>query len=1056
MPAGLANAGAGPSKPAFHPGLGVDGVILPPPDTLKSKQSAKSAAETPVGAGTVGKPPTASVGKRFSFTEKRSAGHVLQRHYANAGSNLSADWLKKVEWAKQVLPDYTEQSPRAQAQAKRQRSQEAPGPSAKKSRVQPGRSFAQIAKERILIGVLDQGNADGRIPRNQWKWVETALATRCFEMLDSEPGPPPICKDVGWYQGNVKVIACDDERSAELYKAAVSKIGEVYPGAKLVAIDWKDVPVRPRARLWIPSSMKEPDKLLLMLQRCNPSLPTHDWKVAKIEEMPGPTSQAVMILNKESLAPIDAAGGELNFGFSSVFIRVYKSDATQANGLSDKPTEEDITEELEAPERPELDGYVSDASTITRELSALCTMADQEITLDVASDDEDANQTVVEVLSSDVPKDSADKPPSLFSNGDNTAVSLELHPAPIRLLSCYMAYDHPGPPPEIITRRLVDDCVKNNIGLIMGCDANAHHAQWGSTNINTRGYLKREDDTWTTSSEESLDALLSKLFPGCSIHKTGNQLSPEEVPLCSSLLSTHNVSWAINSFQPFKSPGPDGISPAHLQYAELISSSQHAYRKGRSTETALHSVIATIEKSLSLKEYTLIAFLDIEGAFNNVFPEAITGALLDLGIESRLVGLISQLLKCRAVTSSLGSSTLTREDWSLEPPGQPDALAFYTDGSKLNNKVGGGVHSPILGIDHSFRLPDHCSVFQAEILAINESLKLLQRSNTAYGRINIYSDSQAAIKSIAATTTKSTSVSNCRRSLHEMAEFFDICLIWVPGHKDIPGNCIADELARRGTTDILLPDKEDISMPLATCKLMLHSLLIAKHSERWHNTPTCRVARQSWPRIDRARSKALCDLSRTECSHVVRSLTGHWLVGIHALRLKAPYNDFCRSCRDEEEDECPEHFFCFCPALISKCRKSLHEMAEDFDKCLIWVPGHQDIPGNCIADELARKGTIEILLPDKEDTSMPLATCKLKLYTQSNLKSTLRWQNSQIAARRHLAAPLAYLRPLVLGSVSEHRLIWQLRLVDEIGQPQDSSFNPAFGNGIIKFDNIYF
>ncbi|KAM8718252.1 hypothetical protein ACLKA7_000954 [Drosophila subpalustris] len=303
-----------------------------------------NAAEAPVGAATAGKPPTASVGKRFSFTEKRSAGHVLQRHYANAGSNLSADWLKKVEWAKQVLPDYTEQSPRAQAQAKRQRSQEAPGPSAKKSRVQPGRSFAQIAKERILIGVLDQGNADGRIPRNQWKWVETALATRCFEMLDSEPGPPPICKDVGWYQGNVKVI--DDERSAELYKAAVSKIGEVYPGAKLVAIDWKDVPVRPRARLWIPSSMKEPDKLLLMLQRCNPSLPTHDWKVANIEEMPGPTSQAVIILNKESLAPIDAAGGELNFGFSSVFIRVYKSDATPANGLSDKPAEEDITEEL--------------------------------------------------------------------------------------------------------------------------------------------------------------------------------------------------------------------------------------------------------------------------------------------------------------------------------------------------------------------------------------------------------------------------------------------------------------------------------------------------------------------------------------------------------------------------------------------------------------------------------------------------------------------------------------------------------------------------------------
>ncbi|KAM8702239.1 hypothetical protein ACLKA7_005102 [Drosophila subpalustris] len=68
-----------------------------------------------------------------------------------------------------------------------------------------------------------------------------------------------------------------------------------------------------------------------------------------------------------------------------------------------KPAEEDITEEIECSELPELDGYVSDASTITRDLSALCTTADQEVILGVASDDEDANQTVVEVISSDVP-----------------------------------------------------------------------------------------------------------------------------------------------------------------------------------------------------------------------------------------------------------------------------------------------------------------------------------------------------------------------------------------------------------------------------------------------------------------------------------------------------------------------------------------------------------------------------------------------------------------------------------------------------------------------------
>ncbi|KAL7741810.1 hypothetical protein ACLKA6_012036 [Drosophila palustris] len=813
MPAGQAESG--PRKPVFHPGLGVEGVILPPQITSEPKQSALSAAEASAGAKAVGEAPTAGARKKFSYTERRSAGDILQRHHNNAGSNLSADWLRKVEWAKSVIPDW-QQSSRALAQAKRQRSQEAPAPSAKKSRVQAGKSFAQIARERILIGVLDRGNQDGRIPRNQWRWVESALATQCLQLLEKEPGPPPICKDVGWYQGNVKVIACDDNRSAELYKAAVSNLGEVYPGAKLAAVDWEEVPVKPRARMWFPSTIKEPEQLLRMLQRCNPSLPTHDWRVAKIEETPGPTHQAVIILNKESLAPIDAAGGELNFGFSSVFIRVYKSDAAVGDALPDKPVEEDIVAELEAPERPDMEGYTSDASSLTRDLKKLWQAGDLEVTSDLASDlasdEEDANITAAsaalllrlagggaDIVLIQEPWVVGGKVSGLGSAdyklfvANAQAVSLELRPAPIRLLSSYMAYDQEGPIPEDIARSLVSDCASNKIGLIIGCDANAHHTQWGSSNVNTResapegphstrrllnlkniftdactsackascpvvkprgrkkppwwnhnlnellGYIRNDNDTWTTSSEESLETLLTKHFPGCSQHSLCSREVLNEVPLNPSLFSPNNIAWAINSFKPFKSPGPDGIAPAHLQHAgntainwlqsiftgifrtgqipepwknskvvfipkagkashitakdfrpisltsfllktferilslhlraiipcDLISNSQHAYRKGRSTETALHSVTATIEKSISLKEFTLIAFLDIEGAFNNVFPDAITEALTDLGIEGRLVGLINQLLTSRAVTSTLGSSTLTRNSGGL-------------------------------------------------------------------------------------------------------------------------------------------------------------------------------------------------------------------------------------------------------------------------------------------------------------------------------------------------------------------------------------------------------
>jgi len=50
---------------------------------------------------------------------------------------------------------------------------------------------------------------------------------------------------------------------------------------------------------------------------------------------------------------------------------------------------------------------------------------------------------------------------------------------------------------------------------------------------------------------------------------------------------------------------------------------------------------------------------------------------------------------------------------------------------------------------------------------------------------------------------------------------------------------------------------------------------------------------------------------------LIRALTGYWLVGAHAGRLKAPQNDFCRSCKDEEEVETVER-------QTETLKKSLH------------------------------------------------------------------------------------------------------------------------------------
>ncbi|KAH8419355.1 hypothetical protein KR222_006515, partial [Zaprionus bogoriensis] len=297
--------------------------------------------------------------RSYSYAEKRIAGLILKRENEKSCANPTADWQRRLRWAKQVLPNLSQEW----SQAKRQHTLStaaAGGCGAKRTRTQlPRESFAEMSKRWMLIGVLDKGQHDDRIPRNQWKWVEAALAARCFELLQRMPaGPAPVCKDVGWYQGNIKVIACDNRRSVALYKAAVGRVGEVYPGAKLVALNWSDVPSQPRARIWIPTSLAKPELILHMLQRCNPQLPTHDWRVVKVEDSPGPTCQAVLKLNRASVELIEASNGELNFGFSSVFVKIYKADAAQRS-------ERNLSSELTFSDAgSEVGGYFSDTSSL--------------------------------------------------------------------------------------------------------------------------------------------------------------------------------------------------------------------------------------------------------------------------------------------------------------------------------------------------------------------------------------------------------------------------------------------------------------------------------------------------------------------------------------------------------------------------------------------------------------------------------------------------------------------------------------------------------------------
>ena len=152
----------------------------------------------------------------------------------------------------------------------------------------------------------------------------------------------------------------------------------------------------------------------------------------------------------------------------------------------------------------------------------------------------------------------------------------------------------------------------------------------------------------------------------------------------------------------------------------------------------------------------------------------------------------------------------------------------FTDGSVKDNQTSCALI--IRDRDYSYRLPDHTSIFTAEMYAISMAIDKINESP----EINflICSDSLSALQTLKSGIENSLS----HKIMHKIATTNkNIILEWVPSHMDIPGNEAADKKAGEA---LKLNNITEIQLNYNDFKSSIKRYIKNQWQEKWDNINT--------------------------------------------------------------------------------------------------------------------------------------------------------------------------------------------------------------------------